>query len=466
MRAKHTSGEDRALRVEYTTRAVTGWGGLVSLVRFFDTFRVRDWLDRALPDGRTSNNQVPVTDLILQFLMSVITGGSRFEHIERIKEDTVLQRMLRAKRFGSASVLTRYLGNFAPGQNEHLLQTLWAPVFQRIEDSEDVLDLDSTVFSRSGEQEGSDFGYNPQKRRLRSHHPLLAMFAKSKLIAHCWLRTGSAAPQRGCGEMLIELLARLPATFRIIAVRADSGFYSDAFLSLLEERGLDYAIAVRRWTSFERWCGTLDGWTRINKHIELTEGFHSPRRSGTQRRMIVIRKTIRREHRGVLFEVIDHEYRAIVTSMKGSPEEVWRFYNGRGDCENRIKELKSDFNAAKFCLQSFEGTQATFRLICFTFNLLSLFKTVALKDPLVTLGTLRHRVFVIGANLGSSGRVSILRLGLPDRWKGEFQAMLDRIDAWTGSTAAQLQRALANAALEPPSIWRTRRVRASSATFY
>lgn len=466
MRGKHTSREGGPLRIEYTNRPVTGWGGLVSLVRFFDTFRVREWLDRALPDGRTSNNKVPVTDLILQFLMTVVTGGSRFEHIERLREDTVLKRILRAKRFGSASVLTRYLGNFAPSQNEHLLTTLWASVFQRIENSEDVLDLDSTVFGRDGEQEGSAFGYNPQKRRIRSHHPLLAMFAKSKLIAHCWLRTGSAAPQRGCSEMLVELLARLPETFRIIAVRADSGFYSDAFLSLLEERGLDYAIAVRRWPSFNRWCASLKNWTRINQYIEVTEGFHTPRRSAKPRRMIVIRKTIRRKSRGVLFEVIDYEYRAIVTSMTGSPEEIWRFYNGRGDCENRIKELKSDFNAAKFCLQSFEGTQATFRLICFAFNLLSLFKTIALKDPNVTLGTVRHRVFVIGANLGSSSRTSILRLGLTTRWRKEFQAMLARIDAWIGSTAAQLNEALANAALEPPSTWRCRRVSGSSAIFY
>lgn len=37
-----------------------------------------------------------------------------------------------------------------------------------------ILDLDSIVITRYGEQEGAKKGYNPNKRGRLSHHPLIA----------------------------------------------------------------------------------------------------------------------------------------------------------------------------------------------------------------------------------------------------------------------------------------------------
>ena len=62
-----------ALKVEYTTKPVSGWGGLISISRFFEGLGVREFLARALPDGRRSNNQVPVVDMVMQFMVTVLT---------------------------------------------------------------------------------------------------------------------------------------------------------------------------------------------------------------------------------------------------------------------------------------------------------------------------------------------------------------------------------------------------------
>lgn len=40
-----------------------------------------------------------------------------------------------------------------------------------------ILDWDSTVLVRYGDQEGAVLGYNPEKRGRKSHHPLLAEVA-------------------------------------------------------------------------------------------------------------------------------------------------------------------------------------------------------------------------------------------------------------------------------------------------
>jgi len=457
MRSESTKRAEQGVRVEYTSKPVSGWGGIVAFARFIQSSGVREVLSRALPDGRTSNNQVGVTDMILQFMVTVLIGGKRFEHVERVRGDEVVRVAVGAKRLGSASSLTRYLGNFLPGQTEHLQQKLMDLVFGLMGSSSDVVDLDSTVFIRYGKQQGSLRGYNPEKKRLVSHHPLLAMLAKSKVIAHAWLRAGSASTHRGAQEFLRELVSQLPEGFRIEALRADSGFYSRAFLSLLEELGIPYVLATKMVKGFQVWCASRTGWRRISSNIEVTEAqYESARQRGVFRRMVIIRKAIRREKDGMLFEIVDYHYQAFVTSLTTDAAEVWRFYLKRGDCENRIKELKYDFGADAFCLQSFTGTEAAFRLVVFTFNLIAIFKTTILRDSKTTLGTIRHKLFVIGASVGSSGRQTVLRLGLTGRWRDEFQKLLDRLSSWTSSTAAQLVQQLENRGPECASPWKLR----------
>lgn len=458
MQAKNSRvGAVKQVEVAFTDKPVSGWGGLLSIGRFFDALGVREALAQALPDGRTSNNQVPVVDMVMQLIATVLCGGSRFEHVERVRVDEVIMKCFRATRFGSASVITTYLGNFAQSQCEQMHQVLNQLVFKVLLTivGSDVLDLDSTVLDRYGKQQGSAKGYHPSRPGRRSHHPLLAMFAKMKIIAHAWLRSGAASPHRGCREFMMELLAQLPAEFRISAVRADSGFFSNSFLALLEERALPYAIRMKMTKSTAKWCASLSDWRHVSTDVEITEGQYWSPAAGKHRRAIVTREAVRRQSEGVLFEIVDYEYSAIVTTLDDEPLEVWRFYNGRGDCENRIKELKHDFNAGGFCLQSFAGTEAAFRLTCFTFNMVALFKTLILQDRRTTLATIRHRIFVVGAAVGSAARKTILRLALQGRWRGEFERLLRRV-AEMSSTSAELAKAAYLADFDAPSPWRRR----------
>lgn len=457
MQSESTKRTNQGVTVEYTSKPVSGWGGIVSFTRFIQGLGVRELLDGALPDGRTSNNQVGVTDMILQFMVTVLTGGKRFEHVERIRGDEVVKAAVGAKRFGSPSSLTRYLGNFLPSHTEHLQERLMEMVFGVLGSGSDVLDLDSTVFIRYGKQEGSSRGYNPQKRKVVSHHPLLAMLARTKVIVHAWLRAGSASPHRGAQEFLRELVSQLPENFHIEALRADSGFYSKAFLSLLEELGIPYVLATSMERNFKSWCASRPGWQRVSSDIDVTEGqYEASKQRGVFRRMVIIRKAIRREKDRMLFEITDYHYQAFVTTLTTEAVDVWRFYMKRGDCENRIKELKYDFGADSFCLQSFTGTEAAFRLIIFTFNLMAIFNKAILRDSKITLGMVRHKVFVIGALVGTSGRKTILRLGLQDRWREEFETLLVRLSSWTTSTAAQLVQTLQNRGSERASPWKLR----------
>ena len=51
-------------------------------------------------------------------------------------------------------------------------------------------------------------------------------------------------------------------------------------------------------------------------------------------------------------------YGAILTDSSLPAVEAWRLYRGRADCENRIKELKTDFCLDSFVLHDFWDTEA------------------------------------------------------------------------------------------------------------
>lgn len=451
------------LEVAYTSKALSGWGGTLAFFRFLDRVGWDNYLSAGLPDGRTSPNQITPLDITKSLLTTVLLDGRRFAHVERIRRDETLRRIVGARRLAGADSVRRYFGGFTQGQSEQLneatAQLSAALLWSRR--SSDIVDLDSTVLDRFGDQEGSSRGYQPLHHGRKSHHPLLAMVAGGKQIAHCWLRAGAASPARGCKPFFQELRAHLPDGFRIELLRADSGFHSVEFFEYLEAEKVPYLIAMKMSKSLTKLCAGITSWTRINSIQEIGELIYRPCHWTKSRRLIVVRRLVPSDTIPEQLELTHldaFEYHALVTNDQDmSLSRARTLYNGRGDCENRIKELKHDFNIGGFCLQSFAGTEATFRLICFLHNLVSAFRDRILGDTRIRLSTIRSTLFVIGAQLGSTARKQVLRLGLSPRWRREFEEILHRIEAATLSTAARLQNYLNSQDYSPPSPWKLRK---------
>jgi hypothetical protein len=450
------------LRVAYTDKPVSGWGGLVSVFRFFDRLGLRDVLAQVLPDGRRSPNQIPVRDIVLSLFVTVLTGGRRFAHVERWRSDEVVQAIVGARRLPSAMTLTRYFGGWVQAQVEQLVEGMWRWQLARLpaQPLGAVLDLDSTVFERYGAQEGSLKGHNPRKHGRPSHHPLLAFLAEAKVVLHAWLRSGNTGSARGVRGFLDQALAYLPDGYRLYAVRADSGFFEATVLSDLEQRQLSYAIAVRLTPPLRRQLAGITSWQEFAPGLEVGELMYATYGWRMARRIVSVRERIadRPQARGrKLIEVPGYTFHAVVTTLDLGAVDVWRFYNSRAECENRIKELKEDFGAGGFCLHSFHGTEAVFRLICCLYNLMAEFRREILHTPAQRLLTVRHQVLVVGGILGAQGRRPVLRLGLRGRWREHFAALLARIAAFTIPTVAQLDLRVLRQQLGPPRPWQPRR---------
>jgi hypothetical protein len=103
-----------------------------------------------------------------------------------------------------------------------------------------TVDLDSTVFCRYGQQQGSLRGYNPHKPGRPSHHRLVAFLAESRRLLWATLRSGNTGSANGSVEFMRQALRVLPPGHGIGLVRADVGFFEKRFLEHLEQGQLPY----------------------------------------------------------------------------------------------------------------------------------------------------------------------------------------------------------------------------------
>ena len=168
-------GPATSLELRYTGKPVSGWGGLLAVMRYLEARGVRRVLEAALPDGRTSPNQVPVVDLVVAFLAAVLTGSRRFAQVERLRTDEVVQTILGLARMPSAMTLTRYFGGLVRSQVEHLSAVLGQFMFGRLPQPllGATLDLDSTGVRALWPSGGQSQGL--QSARARSSLPSSAV---------------------------------------------------------------------------------------------------------------------------------------------------------------------------------------------------------------------------------------------------------------------------------------------------
>lgn len=428
---------DGKIPVEYTTKKLSGWGGLAVFYEFARKIGFSETLKTLLPEKKKSPNSITSIDLVNTFFAVVLTGGSRFSHVERLRGDEVIRTIIGAERIGGDDSIRRYFSSLERSECEAIHESL-----QRVSGgllaehiTEDVLDLDSTIIERYGTQEGVSKGYHDSRASQTSHHPLLGMLAKSRHIAHVWLRPGGASTLRGPAVFLTELLAQLPKGLKISLVRADSGFHAEDFLQTIEEAGLDYIVAVRMRQPMQRLIPRIptDAWKQMDAERDVAEITIKQENWAKPRRLIAIRRVQRRELG--LFETVDYEYNLMVTSLADDPKVCVRKYDARGECENTIKEFKADFGGRGFCVESFHATELVMRLIAALFNLVSHFKRLVLDGSHATLNTLRNKIFVLGAVLGKRARTTILRLASQGRWP-KYPDLLQRVSLLE-PTAAQ-----------------------------
>lgn len=417
----------------FTDKRFTAWGGLRV---FEELLRRMDWLkalsSAPLPQPGSNRGYDPV--LVVQaFLVTVWTGGARFAHTALVRFDEALRAMFDLGEVPSVSTFSRFFRRFRQPQVDQVFGHLSSWLWQRVSPQSWTIDLDSTVLTRYGHQEGSERGYNPRRRGKRSHHPLMAFASECRMVVNGWLRPGNTTDGTSVENFFREVLRILVPRHRIGLVRADSGFCIGSFLELLEAQGIDYIVVARVLKTIQHQIAGLQQWVALDFRTAVAEFDYCAEGWSKARRVVVVRYRVEDRPQGqMLLEVPGYTYAVYVTSLGLPPKQVRQLYLGRADSENRIKELLQDFALGGFASQKFWATEAAFRLALCAFNLMALFRQALLGGASKhTLSTLRCQCFAIGASLGRSGHKRLLRLGLAPPRRAWFEGLFAAAENFT-----------------------------------
>jgi len=405
--------------IEYSNKSVTAHGGMSLMKRFLDKTEIITKINSLGIVEPGSNAGYSVSEMFTSFFVSVWLGANRFAHTSILQHDKVLQRIFGLNRAPSNDTYRRFFQKFDFELSSNAFFELYSWMFSQLKLDNYTLDVDSSVWTRYGKQQGSKKGYNPKKRGRLSHHPLIAFVAELKMVANFWLRPGNANTSN-------NILAFLQETFDVLKgktiglFRADSGFYSKDVMEWLEEKQTDYVIAVKMYPNLRDEFKGYAKWVEHADGIWVGELMFKAQNWDKARRIVIVKQQVnlRPNAPGKLLFADDEIYRnyrytAYVTNSKLSSVLVWELYRQRGDAENRIKELEYDFGADNFCMQDFYATEAALRSVMLSYNLMALFKLTVLQQKVnQRLTTVRLNCFSIGSWIVKSGRKEILKMSV------------------------------------------------------
>jgi len=405
----------RNVKIAFNHGGLTHYGGAFFFHEFLRALQFRLFLAHHLHWDRR-NHDYSLSQMILALLWPLVLGLDRIETASLLRSNGTFQFLTGLPSFPDPQTLRRFLLG-APTTfiqqlgrvNDRLLQFFTHLPSRR---SRLILDLDSTVLTVFGHQEGAEVGYNPRHRGKRSYQPLLCLEANSAHLCATQLRPGDIDPHSGTVELFRECWSSVPAHIREVRVRADAGFYHDAFLSELEDREAHYAVVAKVYPPLKR---VLPGITyqRVNSVWEMGECQHGARPWFEPRRHIVARRLLDQDDSTpTLFSLGRYQYRCWVTNLELSPLGVQHFYDGRATIEVRIRELRQDFALAHIPTRRFAANALYLEIIRLAYNLVTAFQRLCLPEDwqTFTLQKLRHKLFLLPGQLVRPQNRPVLRL--------------------------------------------------------
>ena len=372
------------------TAPMTPLGQLVFFAQFLHAGgRWVDFCNEA-PFGFTSPNAPSHEDVLGSLLLSILCGHTRYAHVNALRFDTVTPPMLGMGKVVSEDSARRNLKKLDQigarrWQGKHLHAT-----WERLLCEPWMLDIDTTVKTVFGRQEGAEVGYNPHKPGRPSHAYHTYWIARLRLCLDVEVRPGNQSSASHGMPGLWDLIDSLDPVQRPHAIRGDCNYGSEGVMAECEARKIPYLFKIRQTAKVKTLIDALEqkgGWVDCGQGFEGIEG--ELRLSGwsRQRRVIVARRRVQTEGSeaaksalplltqcGELpMELVTYQYIVLVTTMPYKAPALVGLYRERGDAENPFDELKNQWGWAGFTTQDLDRCQVTARLIAQIYNWWSLY---------------------------------------------------------------------------------------------
>ena len=288
-----------------------------------------------------------------------------------------------------------------------------------------TIDLDPTADPAHGHQQFSLFnGFYDSNCYL----PLAGFLTFDKepeqYLFSYLLRPGNADAKQGCFGLLKRVLPKLRQAFpgAVIRLRLDSGFSGPDLYEFMEAQECEYVVAMAKNSVLKTLAEPAMAVVRedADQDIETIcydEDLYAAR-SWSHKRRVIIKGQIT-YHSG---RQPKENPRFLITNINRSPRHIYeKIYCGRGDAENRIKELKEGLEIDRTSCSSFLANQLRVLMTA----AYVLFQELRLKARHTRFGraqvsTIRLHLLKFGAWVESSVRRVVLHLPISTPFANEW----------------------------------------------
>jgi hypothetical protein len=359
------------------------FGGFLAMIKFFDLIDFKQIFETTyLAPARQPklSHYLMVTGI----LMLLFTGFNRIWHFTYLRLDAILCGFFRVTKLPVASTFWRYLDSLGINQAQSLMKLMgilrertWQQLginYDRI-----CIDIDTTVETLYGNQQGGRKGHNTKSRGKKGYRPVLCFIEQTRECLVGKLRKGETLSGKQTAAFILKTRSLLPGCVRRVLLRADGEFQSGESVQAAKSCDYDFIIANKRCDPpFDP--GTwYRPWKR--KEIEYNSCTYQPMGWEAPCRFVAMRipkaqSAPNRQVQCMLFENDNYTYRIFCTNLLGPAHKVVGRYDKRADVENLVGEAKREGLEA-IPSAKFKNNYAFFQLVMLSYNIWRYIKLLA-----------------------------------------------------------------------------------------
>jgi hypothetical protein len=386
-------------------------GGAILLKVIDNQLSLTDRIANCVHDNRQAGKVIhSYSDLLQQRIYGIASGYPDCNDADALATDPVQKLLLDrdpidGQDLGSQPTLSRFENSPSSKELFRMAEEIADVVIERHakrlggKARRITIDLDPTDDPTHGAQQLSFFnGHYDCFCFLPMVGTLQFNDEREKYLFTIVLRPGNAPCARGSISILMRTMSRLRAAFpkTRIRVRLDGGFASPDILDYLELERVEYLVGFAGNPALEARIEPLMRPVRVLSAASgKTETLFADLRYQTKtwtkpRRLIAKAEVVRFPDRPAR----DND-RYVVTNLTLKPERIYALYRGRGDMENRIKELHHGLEVDRTSCTSFLANQFRVLMTAAAYVLMQELRLHAAGTDLAAaqVGTLRERLF-------------------------------------------------------------------------
>jgi hypothetical protein len=375
---------------------VTREGQLIFFTQFLRTGGRWERLLRECPLRYEGNRGSEVVDVIGTATLSILCGHWRYAHINAVRGDVVNPQLLGMTGTVSEDVVRRAMKRIDETAGLAWLAQELSSCVGPVLSVPWILDIDCTIKSLYGHQQGAQVGYNPHKPGRPSHAYHSYFMANTRMCLGVEVQGGKETAARHGLPGLWSLLDGLPRTNWPTFIRGDCAYGNEHLLCQAEERGLPYLCKLRYSKKIKTlvaqmqrvgadWRDAGNGWEVLETSIRLS-GW------SRERRVVLVRESPaiapveengrRRRDRMQPGLTGSEDWKSaaapwagkiavLVTSLDPQAypaESLAQLYRDRADAENIYDELKNQWGWSGYTTKKLGPCRLMANLIALIYN--------------------------------------------------------------------------------------------------